>query len=279
MYNEAIVVGTGKLAFGCAKMLIEKGINCAVFEYGKYSYSQLSVLCNNEKIKYHSVDKFEITEYLVNMKKPTLVISANNIYIFPKDVVNNDNLFIINFHPALLPKHPGRNAEAWSIYEGDVLTGITWHLVDEKIDHGKMIYQSSIPVEETTTSLQLMTRQFVVAANGFKEIVDNLINSNLTLMEYSKQDKITMHYSKDIPNGGELDTKWSIDQISRFLRAMDYGRLNVLGRPYLIWNESKYIWDKYKIIDNDLGEKTNLQEGIICNDKKVILLINLRKEV
>lgn len=279
MFKKAIVIGTGKLAFTCAKMLLEKGVECEIFEYNEYPYSQLAFLCTNKGVKYHQVRKNEITEYLQQIEVPTLVVSANNTYIFPIQVVNNSNLLIVNFHPALLPKHPGRNAEAWSIYEGDEVTGITWHLVDEKIDHGKVVYQSELPIRQQTTSLQLMSSQFVMAGNGFKHISDSLIQNDINYTIYKEVDEQPLiHYAKDIPNNGMLDLNWPIEHISRFLRAMDYGKMQVMGRPYFINHEKRYIWDKYRIDINPAKEKSNLSKGIFCNNEKMITLINLREE-
>ena len=55
-----------------------------------------------------------------------------------------DNKLIINYHNSLLPKHPGRFAEAWSIFEEDKKSGITWHLVVPEVDKGKIILQKDI---------------------------------------------------------------------------------------------------------------------------------------
>lgn len=278
MYEEAIIIGTGKLAFFCAKILCEKKVKCKIFEYNEYSYSQLSFLCQKAEIEYCPMQKIELTNYLSNINKPTLVISANNTYIFPKQIVEKDNFLIVNFHPALLPNHPGRNAEAWSIYEGDKVTGITWHLVDEKIDHGKIVYQQKIELDSTKTSLQLMSNQIALAIKGFEEIADSLIQNKLIFIETKKIEKKQIHYSKDIPNNGELDLQWSIPQISRFLRAMDYGKMSVLGQAYLIYQGKRYIWDKYKISANLTKENSNVNKGVFCDSKQIIALINIREE-
>ena len=53
---------------------------------------------------------------------------------------------ILNLHPALLPSFPGAHGirDAW---EGGVtVTGVTVHLVDEKVDHGPILAQEAVPV-------------------------------------------------------------------------------------------------------------------------------------
>jgi phosphoribosylglycinamide formyltransferase 1 len=52
---------------------------------------------------------------------------------------------IINIHPALLPAFPGAHAHKDVLEYGVKVTGLTVHYVDEKVDHGPIIFQ--LPVE------------------------------------------------------------------------------------------------------------------------------------
>lgn len=91
-------------------------------------------------VYYRPVDE-NITE-IVNNIKSNIIFSINNVYIFTKDLI--DKHFIINYHNSLLPKHPGRFAEAWAIFEEEKKTGITWHIVVPKVDKCKIILQKDI---------------------------------------------------------------------------------------------------------------------------------------
>lgn len=279
MFNRAIIIGTGKLPSACACLLKKYNIRVEIYEYSEYIYSQLELLCKNKGLDYRKTGKNELTDFLQEINEPLLIISANNTYIFPKEVVKKENLLIVNFHPALLPKHMGRNAEAWSIYSGDVETGVSWHLVDEKIDHGQILYQKKIPIDDKMTSLQLMSRQLAMALEGFEQIVDVLVYNELEKSIYQHDYNIcTVHYAKDIPNCGQLDATWSMEQISRFLRAMDYGKLQVLGKPFMEIEGEKYVWDRYQITSNELCLKNEPNKGIFADSNLCIQLMKFRKE-
>jgi phosphoribosylglycinamide formyltransferase 1 len=53
---------------------------------------------------------------------------------------------IINLHPSLLPKFPGRDAWAQALAAGESVTGCTVHFVDSGVDTGKIIAQREVPI-------------------------------------------------------------------------------------------------------------------------------------
>lgn len=53
---------------------------------------------------------------------------------------------ILNIHPSLLPAFPGADAVGQALEHGVKVTGVTVHFVDEKVDHGPIIAQQSVPV-------------------------------------------------------------------------------------------------------------------------------------
>jgi phosphoribosylaminoimidazolecarboxamide formyltransferase / IMP cyclohydrolase len=55
---------------------------------------------------------------------------------------------IVNTHPSLLPAFPGAHAVRETLAYGVRVTGCTVHLVDEQVDHGPVLLQVAVPVEE-----------------------------------------------------------------------------------------------------------------------------------
>ena len=64
---------------------------------------------------------------------------------------------ILNLHPGMIPKVRGLDALKWSIYD-DVVPGVTAHLIDERVDAGRIIIQEPIPVFPDDTFLDLSLR-------------------------------------------------------------------------------------------------------------------------
>ena len=121
----------------------------------------------------------QLTIFLEKVREKALIISANNVYLFPSIIVDKENLKIINFHNALLPRHRGMNAPTWTIYEMDKKAGITWHLVNKNIDDGEIIIQKKINLNGTETAIYLIKQLMNLAFVAFEEIKYDLLDWNL----------------------------------------------------------------------------------------------------
>lgn len=254
MYDKAIVVGRGKTAMACARMLAQTGMDTAFYTVGdslqsvfrKFQVSEKAAVCN------HVVEKMALESLLLQEQTRTLLVSAANPWLIPACILEKENLTAVNFHSALLPRHPGRNAEAWAIYEQDSEGGITWHFVNAQVDAGDVIIQKAVPITESMTSFQLLHEQNNAAIEAFEEILPSVLDGTC---QGHPQSGIRgkLHYSWERPNDGVLDLNWPGDKISAFLRAMDYGLLKLMGEPSICCNEKKYSWKKY-IIENDIKD-------------------------
>ncbi len=65
---------------------------------------------------------------------------------------------IINVHPSLLPAFPGLAAQRQALDYGVRVAGATVHFVDEGVDTGPIILQSSVPVHPDDTEESLSAR-------------------------------------------------------------------------------------------------------------------------
>lgn len=85
-----------------------------------------------------------------------LVVLAGYLSIVAPEVIKKYEHRIINIHPALLPKHGGKDCYGMNVHrqviaDGDTESGATVHYVNEGIDTGEIILQSHVPVEPGET--------------------------------------------------------------------------------------------------------------------------------
>lgn len=65
---------------------------------------------------------------------------------------------ILNIHPSLLPAFPGLDAQAQAVEYGVKLAGCTVHFVDEQLDHGAIVLQRAVEVDDRDTPESLGAR-------------------------------------------------------------------------------------------------------------------------
>ena len=81
-------------------------------------------------------------------KKIDLIVLAGFMRILGHEIIRKFRLKIINIHPALLPSFKGSHGIRDSFDYGVKLAGVTVHFVDEEMDHGPIILQASVKIEE-----------------------------------------------------------------------------------------------------------------------------------
>lgn len=74
------------------------------------------------------------------------VVLAGFMRVLGPEVVSSYRGRILNVHPALLPAFPGAHGVAEALAWGVKVTGVTVHLVDERIDHGPIVAQEAVEV-------------------------------------------------------------------------------------------------------------------------------------
>jgi phosphoribosylglycinamide formyltransferase 1 len=65
---------------------------------------------------------------------------------------------ILNVHPSLLPAFPGLDAQRQALDYGAKVAGCTVHFVDEAVDHGVIILQKTVPINDDDTAETLAAR-------------------------------------------------------------------------------------------------------------------------
>ncbi len=84
-------------------------------------------------------------------EKIDLIVMAGYMRMLSPGFVGKYKGRIINIHPALLPSFKGAHAVNDAFEYGAKLSGVTVHFVDEEMDHGPIILQQQVRVEEGDT--------------------------------------------------------------------------------------------------------------------------------
>jgi phosphoribosylaminoimidazolecarboxamide formyltransferase / IMP cyclohydrolase len=95
---------------------------------------------------------------VVAAARPDVVCLAGFMRILGPDFVRAFADRIVNTHPSLLPAFPGAHAVRDTLAWGVRVTGCTVHLVDELVDHGPVLLQVAVPVEDSDDEQRLHER-------------------------------------------------------------------------------------------------------------------------
>jgi len=121
----------------------EHGIEGAVFCREDYPTNKAHNQAMADFLKARGIDLVVLAGYMRIVRAPLLEAFPNRI---------------INIHPALLPSFPGLEAQKQALEWGVRYSGCSVHFVDEHVDHGPIILQAVVPVEQDDTVETLSAR-------------------------------------------------------------------------------------------------------------------------
>ena len=116
-----------------------------------------------EKIKCYTFnfkEKKKIEDRLIKLLKKEKIkqLLAGLRKILSKRFVKKFKYPILNIHPSLLPKYKGLNTHQRVIRNKEKFSGCTVHIVNEKLDSGKIIMQKRVKVLKSDNSLSLKAK-------------------------------------------------------------------------------------------------------------------------
>ena len=171
-----MVLSTGYSKIKTAVFISGAGTNLkSLIKFSKTKKSPISIhfiISNNPKAKGLSYAKiYKIKKKIFNFKnkklnekkllsvlkinKVELICLAGFMKILSKDFIRKFNGNILNIHPSLLPKYKGLNTHERVILNNEKFSGCTVHLVNSKLDSGKIILQKKVRINKKDNSKSL----------------------------------------------------------------------------------------------------------------------------
>ena len=134
------------------------------------------------KKKVYNYDKKKISEkrILKDLKSNNikLICLAGFMKILSKDFIRNFKGKILNIHPSLLPKYKGLNTHHRVIQNKEKYSGCTVHLVNSKLDSGKIILQKKVKINKTDTidklAKKILKQEHLLYPKAVNKVLSNL---------------------------------------------------------------------------------------------------------
>ena len=140
--------------------------------------------------------------------------------LIPQDIIAIPRFGAINIHPSLLPHLRGPSPIQYAILQGEQETGVSVMLIDERMDHGPILAQKSVPIENKTGYKKLHD---FLAKEGADLLCKTLPNWFSGAKKPAPQDDNKATYSKILKkDDGRINWSRSAKEIERAVRAFEF---------------------------------------------------------
>ncbi|MFH1749490.1 MAG: methionyl-tRNA formyltransferase [bacterium] len=233
----------------------------------KPAINKLSMKLGLEVFQPESLKNQEVIKKILSYKSDIIITVAYGQFL-PKELLNKT----INVHPSLLPKYRGPSPIQSAILNGDKKTGISIMLSDKKIDHGPLLAQKEIKIDNLDTYKSLSEK---LARTGTKFLLETIKQYLSVGIKPKTQNHTQASICKLIKKqDGELDFQKQAEILEREIRA------------YFPWPGSFFetkINNKkrlVKILEAKVQKKLNqkIKIGILYSPNKKDLFINCEKD-
>ena len=170
---EARLLLSNEQDAGALSVAKNYGVPTAIVSKTDFTSRELFVETMLSTLKDHGVGFIALAGY---MKK------------IPPEVILTYRNRIVNIHPALLPSFGGKGLYGYYVHEavlarGCKITGVTVHIVDEVYDHGPIVAQRCVPVEEGDTPESLAARVLKVEHQIYAETLQLFAEGRVEVRE------------------------------------------------------------------------------------------------
>lgn len=130
-----------------------------------------------------SRDSFYKSHQLIDQlmqRKIHRIVLAGFLWLIPQYLIQAFPNKIVNIHPALLPKYGGKGMYGHHVHQAvhdnrETESGITIHLVNEKYDEGKIIFQKLCVLTEEDTPKTIQKKVQVLEHTYFPQVIEQWI--------------------------------------------------------------------------------------------------------
>ncbi|SHH54579.1 MupA/Atu3671 family FMN-dependent luciferase-like monooxygenase [Cognatishimia maritima] len=216
--RSAVLIGNESLLVQCAELWLQAGHEIAMIA------TRNPDILRWAKNAGHSVQ--ETADRLADLVLPKgfdWLLSIANLDLIPDDLLARANLGAVNFHDGPLPRYAGLNAPVWARLNGETTHGVTWHLIESKVDAGDILVQRSFPVTEKDTALSLNAKCFEAAIDSFPEVITALSGDVLPRQAQVFEDRSYFGRTARPEAAGFLDFTKPSDALVALVRALDHG--------------------------------------------------------
>lgn len=227
MLKRIVVLGNNQLAVRVLKYLKSQPqqlVGLVVHPRGKAKHK--NKLLQLAKLPKRSIFQGNLINHPETIKQikalePDVLVSVMFGYILKQEILSAAKYGAVNLHPAYLPYNRGAHPNVWSIVD-ETPAGVTLHMIDEKVDRGKILTRKRVEILPTDTGKSLYQRLENEAYNLFIATWPKLVTGEIKPRRQSGRG--SWHQVKDLAQLDkiDLDKKYTGRELINTLRARTF---------------------------------------------------------
>jgi methionyl-tRNA formyltransferase len=261
-----IYFSTGFFGEAVLKNLLENGLKPAYIitspdkPVGRHQIIEsgpIKRMAIENNIPYFQPDKLKTEESINKFKeiinKNTICVVADYGKILPQILLDLKTLDFINIHPSLLPLFRGPAPLQNTILENVRNTGVTIIQMDDKMDHGPVVGQKEVSIDENIWPCSTLELAEILAKESADLLIETLRKYENQEIIYKEQDHDKATYTKMI---NKADSEVFPDKDSLEEIYLKY-------QAYKIWPEVFYMNDDKKRVKIKKMSKNKIERILV----------------
>ena len=179
----------------------------------------------------------------IKAMKPDYVFSFYYRNVIGKEILAIPSKGALNLHGSLLPTYRGCAPINWADITGAKDTGVTLHLISEKIEAGDIIAQKKITIAGDDTAKDVHLKAAKAAAALLAAELPKLAKAKTRVKGKKQVEKDATYFGRRKPADSAIDWSKSAAEVRNLVRGVTRpypGAFSFLGdKKYLIWDVSE----------------------------------------
>lgn len=165
-----------------------------------------------------SVDHQNLKSLLDDLQ-PEVLLSIGWPYLLGPEIISGPWI-PLNSHPTLLPKYRGPNPWFDILANGESMTGVTIHRIDEGMDSGPILHQEEVPLTPFDTYRSLRSKVLSVEPKAVLTALERLMTGSAHFIPQDESEATTFA-TRRRPDDSEVDANLPLVDLIDRIRACD----------------------------------------------------------
>jgi methionyl-tRNA formyltransferase len=162
---------------------------------------------------------------MLRERQVDLLLNVHSLHVIHPDVLRAARIGSFNLHPGPLPQYAGLHAPSWAVFNGEPSHGVTVHWMSARIDGGAIAYQATFGLGEDDTGLSVSAQCVRLGVALLRQLVATAAADPGAIPVREQDAGLRRYHGREVPNGAVIDWSRSASEVTRFVRACDYGPL------------------------------------------------------